>query len=144
MPAIEAMAIGLPVVATQTGGLKEIVVDGTTGLLVDSDDASSLAEALLRILNHDALARAMGEAGRERVERMFSWESIAEIMKAKYESLCREDSAADNGDSRPAYDAPRAIDKSSTDGRVHLQMLQSDGAASIPPARPLRQPRFGQ
>jgi spore coat protein SA len=88
MPAVEAMAISLPVVASRAGGLTEIVMDGETGLLAEPDNPSTLAEALLRLLEDGALARAMGRAGRQRVEQMFSWEGISETVKRCYAALC--------------------------------------------------------
>jgi glycosyltransferase involved in cell wall biosynthesis len=67
--AIEAMAAGVPVIASRVGGLREIVRDGETGVLVDAGDRPALADAL-RTLTADATLRArMGEAGRRRAAR---------------------------------------------------------------------------
>lgn len=85
---LESLAAGLPVVASRVGGLPEMVEDGRTGFLVEPDSPSALAEALLRLLNDRDLARAMGRAGRKRVEQMFSWESVADVLKARYVALC--------------------------------------------------------
>jgi glycosyltransferase involved in cell wall biosynthesis len=68
---LEAMAAGLPVVATAVGGIPEIVVEGETGLLVPPQDDEALAEALARLLADAELRRRMGAAGRERAERLF-------------------------------------------------------------------------
>lgn len=68
---LEAMAAGLPVVATSVGGHVEAVEDGVTGLLVPPDDAAALAGALRRLHLDPALRRAMGAAGRERAQRLF-------------------------------------------------------------------------
>jgi glycosyltransferase involved in cell wall biosynthesis len=68
---LEAMAAGLPVVASAVGGLAELVVDGETGLLVPSGDADELAAALGRLVADRELRRRMGSAGRERAERLF-------------------------------------------------------------------------
>jgi glycosyltransferase involved in cell wall biosynthesis len=67
---IEAMMTGLPVVATRIRGAREIVADGTTGLLVPVRDEAALAEALGRLVNDAPLRQAMGEASlaRARVE----------------------------------------------------------------------------
>ncbi len=70
--ALEAMARGVPVVASRIGGLPELVVDGETGILVDPDDESAWAAALLRILRDPELAAAYGDAGRERASAVFS------------------------------------------------------------------------
>ena len=85
---LEAVSAGLPVVASRIGGLSEMVMDGQTGFLAEPDNPSALAEALLRLLDDRTLARAMGLAGRQRVERMFSWEGIAEKVKSCYAALC--------------------------------------------------------
>jgi len=67
----EAMAAGRPVVATAVGGLVESVVDGETGYLVPSQDASSLGSALKKVLSDDYLAAKLGAAGRDRFLQMF-------------------------------------------------------------------------
>ncbi|MDQ1522961.1 MAG: alpha-maltose-phosphate synthase [Pyrinomonadaceae bacterium] len=83
--AVEAMAAGLPVVATDAGGLSEIVLDGETGLLVPvhtderglrAVDVEKLASAQLTILEDDARAAQFGEAGRRRVAETFSPERM--------------------------------------------------------------------
>jgi glycosyltransferase involved in cell wall biosynthesis len=69
---IEAMAAGLPVVATQVGGVSEIVEDGYTGLLAPAGDDANLAERLLRLAADPALRAQMGQLGRQRVMDLFS------------------------------------------------------------------------
>jgi len=64
---IEAMAMGLPVVATRVGGIPELVVDDSTGLLVEPRDPTNLAEAIIALLTDEARRRSMGEKGRERI-----------------------------------------------------------------------------
>jgi glycosyltransferase involved in cell wall biosynthesis len=64
---IEAMAMGLPVVATRVGGIPELVVDGTTGLLVEPCNPASFAEAIIALLTDETRCRSMGEKGRERI-----------------------------------------------------------------------------
>jgi len=68
---LEAMAAGLPVVATAVGGIPEVVLDGKTGLLVAPGDPSALAEAILTLLTNPRLAEGFGRAGRARVEACF-------------------------------------------------------------------------
>jgi glycosyltransferase involved in cell wall biosynthesis len=87
MPVAEAMATGLPVVASRVGGLPELVVDGKTGLLVDPDDPAALAEAILRLLNDRALAQAMGKAGRLRAEQLFTWDQTVARLQSLYSEL---------------------------------------------------------
>lgn len=68
---LEAMAAGLPVVATQVGGVPEIVVEGQTGLLVPPADDKVLAQALLTLIEDASLRRRLGLAGRQRVLEQF-------------------------------------------------------------------------
>jgi len=72
--AAEASACGLPVVATDTSSLPEIVVDGGTGRLVPVNDPVALAEAIRQILDDPAAAAAMGERGRERIVKLYNRE----------------------------------------------------------------------
>jgi glycosyltransferase involved in cell wall biosynthesis len=67
----EAMAAGKPVIATSVGGPSEVVVDEETGYVVPPNDASALAEAILRLLTQPAQLREMGEASRRRVREHF-------------------------------------------------------------------------
>jgi len=72
---VEAMASGLPVVASRVGGVAEVVEDGVTGLLFDPVNARrELAERLLLLLRDEPLRLEMGRRGRERVLRQFTWE----------------------------------------------------------------------
>ena len=86
---IEAMAFGLPVVATNVGGLPEVVVDGVTGILVPPGNSEALAEAILRLLRDPDLRARMGQAGRERVRAEFTVERIVSQTLAVYESVSR-------------------------------------------------------
>ena len=74
----EAGACCRPVVGPRIGGVGEVIEDGVTGLLVEPDDAASLANALDRLLRHPDLARQIGANGRVRVERHFTYGLIAE------------------------------------------------------------------
>jgi glycosyltransferase involved in cell wall biosynthesis len=69
---LEAMSCGRPVVATRSGGIAETVIDGQTGFLVAREDIVGLADRVAALLDDPALARRMGQAGRERVNSEFS------------------------------------------------------------------------
>ncbi len=70
---LEAMALAVPVVTTDVAGAKELVAHETTGFVVDQKDYKNLAASILKILDHDSVRLGMGRAGRERVEREFSF-----------------------------------------------------------------------
>src|SRR4030095_9072748 len=74
---VEARACETPVVASAVGGILEVVEDGRTGLLVEPGRPEALAAALRTVLDDPARGRAMGRAGRLRVEAQFSWASVA-------------------------------------------------------------------
>jgi len=84
---LEAMACETPVVAAAVGGIKEVVVDGGTGLLVPPADPPKLARALTEVLEDPGLAAKMGKAGRARVLEHFTWDRIGEKTLALYRSL---------------------------------------------------------
>jgi len=84
---IEYMAAGLPVVATNVGGNSEVVIHGKTGLLVQKDDAESLADAILNVLNNPEMASHYGQAGRQRVTKFFSLERMIRETEAVYDEL---------------------------------------------------------
>ena len=75
---LEAMAAGLPVVATAVAGNPEAVEDGVSGLLVPAESAEALAEALISLLRDPARRQRMGEAGRRRVAERFAIEKVVE------------------------------------------------------------------
>jgi alpha-maltose-1-phosphate synthase len=87
---LEAMACETPVVASAVGGILEVVEDGKTGLLVPPANPDALVDALGRVLANPALGRAMGQAGRRRVEDRFSWASVAERTEQVYADAIAE------------------------------------------------------
>jgi glycosyltransferase involved in cell wall biosynthesis len=91
---LEAMAFGLPVVASRAGGLPEVVEDGVTGLLVPPGDSRALAEAVEELLRRPDLRRRMGAAGRERVRAHFTADWVARETLRVYESVRRARPAA--------------------------------------------------
>lgn len=82
---LEAMATGLPVVATQVGGNAELVDNGRTGIIVASADVEALAQALVQMHDDTNLAAAMGRAGRAEVERRFSLQAMVAAYQAVYD-----------------------------------------------------------
>ena len=100
---LEAMACRAPVVASATGGIKEVVVDGETGYLVPFDQdpitsfptdpekfARDLAASINGLLNDPEKCRQFGDAGRQRVEEIFSWTAIAQQTIRLYEELIEQ------------------------------------------------------
>lgn len=81
---LEAMAAGLPVVATRVGGMGEAVADGETGILVEPGRPEALAAALRRLLGDDVLRERMGRAARTRAQAEFSVETMARRYVALY------------------------------------------------------------
>ena len=75
---LEAMSSGLPVVATRIAGNEELVLDGVTGLLVNAEDVDSLRDGLRRLIVEEKMRMQMGQASRQRVEKEYSWENVAE------------------------------------------------------------------
>jgi glycosyltransferase involved in cell wall biosynthesis len=93
--AIEASACGIPVVASDIGGIPEAVVHGRTGLLVAPGDPRALAEALGALLGDPERRRRLGEAGRELVLERYEWGHVGSRMEALYRRLLGPAAAAD-------------------------------------------------
>ena len=79
---LEAMAAGRPVVGSRVGGIPEMVVDGETGLLVESRNATALAAAIESLVRDPDRAHAFGRAGRARAEQVFSVAAHANHVQA--------------------------------------------------------------
>ena len=88
MAILEAMAAGLPVIATRVGGIPELVADGETGLLVPPDDASQLAAAIERLAADPELRARQGAGGAARVAAEFSVDRAVRSTIALYGELC--------------------------------------------------------
>ena len=84
---VEAMAMALPVVATDVGGNAEAVSNGVSGIVVPSEDPDALAAAMLRLLEDPAGARKMGEAGRQIVAGRFTTASMMTRVTRTYAEL---------------------------------------------------------
>jgi len=86
---LEAMAAGLPVVATRVGGNAEVVLDGETGIVVPGRQAAPLADAIAAMSADPRVRREMGEAGRRRVEQEFSIERMVDDYRRAYDACSR-------------------------------------------------------
>lgn len=86
---LEAMRAGLPVLASDVGGVREAVLDGETGYVVPRGDAGALRERLRRVLEDPQRRTAMGQAGRSRYEAAFTFERMFEKTFSLYEALLR-------------------------------------------------------
>jgi glycosyltransferase involved in cell wall biosynthesis len=87
IPVLEAMASGLPVVATRGGGIPEIVEDGVCGLLVERGSRTELTRAIETFLLEPRRATEMGAAGRRRALQRFTWQAVAERLEELYATL---------------------------------------------------------
>jgi len=87
---MDAMASRLPVVATNVGGIPEVVVHEETGLLVPPRRSTSLAKAILRIYENRDLGKKLGQKGYELVHRKFSAEAMANKIILEYERIAKE------------------------------------------------------
>jgi D-inositol-3-phosphate glycosyltransferase len=85
MVALEAMACGVPVIATAVGGLVDTVRDGVTGVLVPPRDVDRLAERLRTLLANDELRTQLGRAGAQRARARYDWSTIASETARAYE-----------------------------------------------------------
>jgi glycosyltransferase involved in cell wall biosynthesis len=84
--ALEAMAVGKPVVAARIGALQDIVLDGETGLLIDPQAHTALAYAISRLLRAPEQARQMGLRGRQRIEQVFFRQrQVDEVLQLYYQ-----------------------------------------------------------
>ena len=84
---LEAMALGKPVVATQVGGVEQVVCDNETGLVIPPSDSNRLSERILELLDDPLRARAIGEAGRQLVRREFGVVRMVEQTAAVYRDV---------------------------------------------------------
>jgi len=82
--AIEAMAAGLPVVASAVGGLLDLIEPGRTGLLVPPDDPRALADAIASLVDAPATAGALGAAARDEVSRRYSFDRMVRAFEDLY------------------------------------------------------------
>ncbi len=84
---LEAMACGIPCIATRVSGSEDIIQQGVNGLLVEVEDYEAMAEALLMLLNNATLAKQYGQAARATVEQRYSLEYITDIYIELYQKM---------------------------------------------------------
>ncbi|MDB5895927.1 MAG: glycosyl transferase family 1 [Rhodoferax sp.] len=84
---LEAMACGVPVIASDVGGLRYTVVDGATGFLVPPNDPLALAQRIALLHADPALGARLGQSGRRRVDAMFTWDCVADGLLKVYRSI---------------------------------------------------------
>lgn len=113
---LEAMACGVPVVASAVGGMVDTVLDGVTGVHVPPRDPERLAEALAELLAEPERRRAYGEAGVQRTRRLYDWGRIGAATMDLYMRLVTR---------RRAHGGPSARVLRLPDGREHLQSLRA-------------------
>jgi starch synthase len=88
---LEAMACGTPVIASRVGAVPDIIENGRTGIIVELKDVEGLKKALVRLMENRELARKMGERGRERVEKEFTWDAVCKKLEKFYGEVVRRD-----------------------------------------------------
>ncbi|NIK66854.1 glycosyltransferase family 4 protein [Paenibacillus sp. BK720] len=113
---VEAMATGLPVIATRAGGMQEIIQDGETGYLIDQKEIKAeLTARLLLLLQNAALRRQMGLKSRQRVEQLFTWEHTAKrwlkIQRNEADLRCRDNPELCEEDAEPEIVSQREQEK---------------------------------
>ncbi|MEJ2307582.1 MAG: glycosyltransferase [candidate division WOR-3 bacterium] len=84
---LEAMACGLPVVATEVGGVKEIISDGKNGFLVEPGNSNALAEKIKELLEDKKMRKDFGEAGFKRVKENFSIDKTVERIENLWDKI---------------------------------------------------------
>ncbi|HYW68415.1 MAG TPA: glycosyltransferase, partial [bacterium] len=98
---IEAMAAGAAVVASDISGYRDVVIDGTTGLLTSPGDPDSIAEAVIRLARDDGLKRRLVESAREDVQQ-YSWKRVTRRILEVYDSVVEGGAGRDGGPVLPA------------------------------------------
>ena len=92
---VQAMNIGLPVIATNTGGIPEVVTDGKSGVLVKPADSKELATAIIELLRNPKRGKIMGEMGRQDVRIKFNLEDMIDELESVYEEVVKNPAFAE-------------------------------------------------
>lgn len=123
--ALEGMICSLPVIASNTGGLKEIIEDGKSGMYVKPGDSHSLAEALSKILTDPKQAKQIANEGYKRAEEIFSWKRVAERIE---EIICKPETKVVDESHLP----PNAYLKSSESPKDRILLIVQTHKADFP------------
>lgn len=94
MVAAEAQGCGTPVIASETGGLKDVVKDGQTGILVPPEDSEALARAMHKMAEEPDYAETLGRGAMKRARLLFTWSSIANLTQDLYEVVYNEENSS--------------------------------------------------
>lgn len=86
---LEAMSMGLPVIASSVSGTPDVVVDGQHGLLIPPESSEALAAAMIKLMDNPSLCESLGRNARGRVEESFSLEHVAQQYSELYKRLCQ-------------------------------------------------------
>ena len=84
---IEYMAAGLPVICTDVGGAREMVIDGENGYLIPSGDSKKMAEAIIMVLNDPEMMEKMGIKSKYRAQNLFNLDRMVQATEEYYKSL---------------------------------------------------------
>ncbi|RBP65442.1 type III pantothenate kinase [Brevibacterium sanguinis] len=123
---LEAMACGVPVVATSVGGLQDTIVDGVTGLLIPPQDVDAFATAAARLITDPEYAQELGRAGIDRVRERFTWPAVAQRTERAYRAVLGQDDDALVSSSLARIQLPAATSSDSVDVLVrHFQGVSS-------------------
>ncbi len=87
---LEAMAAGKPIVASNVGGIPELIESGHNGILVEAGNEGALASAMIKVLNDRSLARAMGQNNIQKVRQLYSWDIAARKTEHLYRELIKK------------------------------------------------------
>jgi len=147
---LEAMAAGLPVVASAVGGMLDTVRDGVTGRLVPVDatghlDPVALAEAVRDVVDDPATAARAGAAGREVARQRYDWARVAAATESAYEGVLRDVAGRDAGTDEPAARRPaRRRGRQTTRAWLHEHLGELEGVLSALEAQGDRLDRWGR